>query len=75
MTQEEHEPLDGCPMLFKSLVIFSNPKNVFEEFPGGSVGEEGSSIVTDLARVQFLGQELLHALGLAKNEKMKKRNE
>ena len=62
-------------MLFKSLVIFSNLKNFFEEFPGGSVGEEGSSIVTDLARVQFLGQELLHALGLAKNEKMKKRNE
>lgn len=56
-------------------MIFSNPKNVFEEFPGGSVGEEGSSIVTDLARVQFLGQELLHALRLAKNEKMKKRNE
>ena len=36
-------------------------------FPGGSVGEV-SSTVTAVARVAAVAQELLHAMGVAKNK-------
>ena len=39
------------------------------EFPGGSAGL-GSAIVTALAQVQSLAQELPHAAGAAKKEKI-----
>lgn len=43
---------------------------VFKEFPGGSAGK-GPRIVTAVAWVHTLAQELLHALGRAKKIKYK----
>ena len=43
-----------------------------EEFPGGvAVKAQGLGIVTAVAKVQSLAQELLHAMGVAKKKKKK----
>ena len=44
------------------------------EFPGGSVGK-GSGIITAVAHVRSLAQELPHVTGTAKKRKEKKRKE
>ena len=45
-------------------MLFKNYE--YREFPGGSVGWE-SGLVSSMARVRFLAQELPHATGTAIN--------